>query len=497
MSAPLIIKPHKGMQEQAFLARAAGVGEMFMGGQAGPGKSFTLITMDLGDLQKIPSLRVLILRRHATHLGDLIDKTMQIYPAFGATFSGSDVTYRGHPTWTFPSGAKVVFGSVKDENDKYDYQGWEIQRLRIDEVTQFTESQYLYLFSRVRGPAGVLCNVACTGNPQGVGMLWVMRRFVTKLRPLEVKSFKRIGDVDTETDLLDPDGMTRIWIPGLRSDNTDLPKDYERQLNQLPESDRRALKDGIWEVPLMENQLNDPKWVDRAMSGEIGPAFGFRAKAWAIGIDYANTGKDKTKVYYFHGNKLVDIKTEDYSKADVFASWIALEVKRLGRENTMVAIDANGVGSGPADNLEGREQMSDVLVRCLYKDDNYKPVRKGIWEFGNLRSQMHWQFRLDLEDGNIDLSWLASAGCSFDRVQFLLEEMYAHKFYDKVGKLYISQKEDVKKLIGRSPDDYDALVIANWARRFIQSNKSEPVAPSARMDYNKRRKNGKVPSSWL
>lgn len=497
MSAPIDIRPQKGMQELAFLSCAMGVGEIFMGGQAGPGKSWTLVTMDLGDLLKYPTLRVLILRRQATNLGDLIDKTMQIYPLFGARFSGADSMYRGHPTWTFPNGAKVIFGSCKDENDKYDYQGWEMPRIRIDELCQFTESQYLYLFSRLRGAAGIIANMASTGNPQGVGMLWVMRRFVSRLMPLEIKYFKRENDVDIETTEDDSDGMSRIWIPGTRAQNTFVSRDYIRALKQLPESDRRALELGLWEIPMAEQQLVDPRWVDRAMSGEVVKAMGFYATAWALGCDYANTGKDKSKVYYFLGNKLVEIRTEDYSKADIFARWAALEIKRLGRENTWFGIDANGVGSGPADNLEGQEGMADRLIRILYKDQNYKPARKGIWEFANLRSQMHWQFRIDLEDGKIDLSWLAAANCSFNRVQYLLEEMYAHCFFVRSGMLYITSKDDVKKKINRSPDDYDALVIANWVRRFIQDPSPDPERREYKADYRRSKKNVEITSAWL
>lgn len=499
MSSLVEIRPQPGMQEFAYLASFGGVGEILMGGEAGPGKSWTLVTMDLPDLQNpaMGSLRILILRRHATHLGDLVDKTMQIYPFFGARFSGSDVMYRGHPAWTFPNGAKVVFGSCKDENDKYDYQGWELQRIRVDEVTQFTESQYLYLFSRLRSSSGIFCNMAASCNPQGLGMLWVMRRFVSKLHPLVVRAFKRVNDSDVETTFDDPDGMTRIWIPGKRADNKYNSDEYLRGLNQLPESDQRALKDGLWEIQMQNRQLINPRWVDRAMSGNVQQAFGRLRDCWSIGCDYANTGKDKSKAYYLHGNKLVDVKTEDYSRADDYASWCALEIKRLGRESTFLGIDAIGAGSGPADNLEGREQMADRLVRCMYKDPNYIPARKGVWEFGNLRSQMNWQFRLDLEDGLLDLSWLSAADCSFDRVEFLLEEMYAHKFYDKVGVMYITPKDDIKDLIGRSPDDYDALVIANWARRFHTADLGPESRGIRGADYRKRRKNVETPSAWL
>ena len=46
------------------------------------------------------------------------------------------------PPWTF--------GYLESERDKYRYQSSEVQYIGFDELTQFAESQYLYLFSRLR-----------------------------------------------------------------------------------------------------------------------------------------------------------------------------------------------------------------------------------------------------------------------------------------------------------------------------------------------------------
>ena len=53
-------------------------------------------------------------------------------------------------TWIFPSGATLSFGYLENENDKYRYQSAEFQFVGFDELTQFTESQYTYLHSRLR-----------------------------------------------------------------------------------------------------------------------------------------------------------------------------------------------------------------------------------------------------------------------------------------------------------------------------------------------------------
>ena len=52
----------------------------------------------------------------------------------------------------FPSGARLSFGHLLRDSDKYKYQSEEYQFVGFDELTHFQEDQYSYLFSRVRRP---------------------------------------------------------------------------------------------------------------------------------------------------------------------------------------------------------------------------------------------------------------------------------------------------------------------------------------------------------
>ena len=49
-----------------------------------------------------------------------------------------------------PRTARLTFGYLETERDKYRYQSSEVQYVGLDELIQFAESQYLYLFSRLR-----------------------------------------------------------------------------------------------------------------------------------------------------------------------------------------------------------------------------------------------------------------------------------------------------------------------------------------------------------
>ena len=102
----------------------------------------------------VPHYRGLIVRKTYPQLSELIDKTMQYYrPAFPkARYNASS------HVWTFPSGAKIYFGSMFRTQDKYNYQGKAFDFIGVDELTHFTWEEYSYLMSRNRptGPGTVV-----------------------------------------------------------------------------------------------------------------------------------------------------------------------------------------------------------------------------------------------------------------------------------------------------------------------------------------------------
>jgi len=206
--------------------------EVLFGGAAGGGKSYGQIADALLYALRYPASKQLVLRRSFAELDkSLIRTSLALYPKSIYTFNSSSHTGR------FKNGSIIDFGYCASEADVYQYQSAEYDQIRFDELTHFTEAQYVYLISRLRGANSYPKQVKSTTNPGGVGHSWVKERFID---PAE-------GGVP----FLGDGGMTRVFIPSRLSDNgflTARDPDYERRLLALPERERRALLLGDWNI---------------------------------------------------------------------------------------------------------------------------------------------------------------------------------------------------------------------------------------------------------
>ncbi len=217
-------------KQKAFID--ADAQEVLFGGAAGGGKSFGQIVDALLFALKYKGSKQLVLRRTFAELDkSLIRCALSLYPREIYTFNSSSHIMK------FKNGSVIDFGYCASENDVYQYQSAEYDVVRFDELTHFTEAQYLYLISRVRGTSGYPKQIKSSTNPGGIGHSWVKKRFIDK----GVRN----------TPFTAEDGMQRIFIPSLLSDNDFLAKgdpEYKNRLLALPEKEKKALLYGDWDI---------------------------------------------------------------------------------------------------------------------------------------------------------------------------------------------------------------------------------------------------------
>ena len=201
--------------------------EGFYGGAAGGGKSDALLMAAL-QYADVPGYAALLLRRTYAEL----EKADGLIPRADEWLSNTDARrLDGGRKWVFPSGARLEFGHVKDEQDKHAYQSAAYSFVGFDESTSFTESIYEYIgFSRSRRKmfgqvSKVPIRVRSASNPGNVGHLWVKQRFV--------------------------DEATRapgvVFIPARVQDNPGLDvAQYRQTMSHLSEALQAQLLEGDW-----------------------------------------------------------------------------------------------------------------------------------------------------------------------------------------------------------------------------------------------------------
>jgi predicted phage terminase large subunit-like protein len=216
-------------KQWAFLLEARN--EVMFGGAAGPGKSWALLAAALLYADE-PRYRALLLRRTYADLrqpGSLMDMADE-------WLSHTDAVRKDNGReWWFPSGARLVFGYLANENHKLRYQSAAFHFVGFDELTQFTNTQYRYLFSRVRRKKGdrstdIPLRVRSASNPGGPGHEWVKADFIDGMQDPLIHA-------------------QRLFIPAKMEDNPHLDREsYLLNLARLDPVTRRQLEHGDWGV---------------------------------------------------------------------------------------------------------------------------------------------------------------------------------------------------------------------------------------------------------
>lgn len=197
--------------------------EAFFGGAAGGGKSSALLMSAL-QFVDVPGYSAILFRRTYADLalpGAIMDRFVNwMAPHEDVRWNSNNYTA------LFPSGARISFGYLNNSQDYLRYKGAEFQFIGMDEVTEIRESDYRYLFSRLRRPAkGALAQVPLrmrsASNP---APNWVRQRFIVE-------------------------GPTtgRIFVPSKLHDNPGIDAEsYRQALQALDPVERRRLEEGDW-----------------------------------------------------------------------------------------------------------------------------------------------------------------------------------------------------------------------------------------------------------
>lgn len=203
-------------------------------------------------------------------------------------------------------------------------------------------------------------------------------------------------------------------------------------------------------------------WIDGAERG-LWPNWewqstGHEEDFTCVGVDIARSDLgDKTVIARRQGNTITQL--DRYSIADTMP--ITGKVKGILDRYThaYAQVDVIGIGSGPVDRL--REQLPERKIYAFNASESttLKDRAKEL-EFSNCRSAAWWNLR-ELLDPAFD-SEIALPPCDI-----LTGDLTAPKRGKDTssGKITVESKKDIKKRLGRSTDDGDAVVMAFFPKK--------------------------------
>lgn len=124
--------------------------------------------------------------------------------------------------------------ALRNLDDASKYVGAEFAAIGVDEITKNPDGVFDLLRGSLRWPGLLAPRFLATGNPGGIGHLWVKQLWIDGIFP------KEFTDQDLDKQF--------VYVKGTPYDNPHLPPAYWEMLRTLPKPLRRAWLAGDWDV---------------------------------------------------------------------------------------------------------------------------------------------------------------------------------------------------------------------------------------------------------
>lgn len=177
-----------------------------------------------------------------------------------------------------------------------------------------------------------------------------------------------------------------------------------------------------------------------------------------ITADVARFGSDKTVILVWEGLRVFHVEVHSGLSTDSVARAIAqlAQIERVPYSH--IVIDETGVGGGVVDLLRGTKGFI-AGAKPLANPFTHKPEA-----FQNLKTQCTYKMAQLITDHKVAIRCENEKGedlLSQELKQQLVEEIEQWKArdMDKDGKMKVRAKEEIKEVLGRSPDFADALMM--------------------------------------
>lgn len=453
--------PNPGPQMLAYDCPAD---QLLYGGEAGGGKTDLLLGLASQEHE-----RSLLLRRINKDVSWLVDRLAQILETRNG-YNGQD------DRWTFPSGKVIDFSGCQHPGDEQRNKGRPKDFIGFDEASDFLESQVEFILGWLRSTkVGQRCRaVFATNPPTSVEGEWIVRWFAPWVDPQHPlypypmgKSLWTCRGLEDEWLWFEEPGeqivggetkqtISRTFIRSGLGDNPDLARtNYRTQLQMLPEELRKRYERGDFTAGSSDDefQVIPTEWI-RLAQERWKPDDGETMEA--IGVDVAQGGNDNTvfaprwkgKSVKHWVDKLKKWKGSETPDGASVAGRVIIHQRHAAQIN----VDMGGGWGGAT--LEKLTEAEMSVYGFVPSEKSDARTSDGRLTFANKRAEATWRLRELLDPMSLETVALPPD-------PQLRADLASYRWKLKSGGvIQIEMKEDIKKRIGRSPDDGDAVIIA-------------------------------------
>ena len=398
--------------------------EVLYGGSAGAGKSWLGCLWVTTICLKYNGIRCLIGRTVLTQLKmTTLNTLFETLQSMGLK-SGEHYTYNGQSNIiTFQNKSEIVLKDLQYQPSDPNFDslgGLELTAVFVDEAAQISQLAYNILKSRIRfklNEYNLIPKMLMTCNP---GQVWL----------------KKVFYLPYIQDSL-PQNMR--FVPALPLDNPHLPASYIEMLKSLPPNQRRRLLEGDWNYMDESDNLFDFDSISNSVFRNVPQGTSKRY----ISVDVARFGSDRSVAIVWDGLVVLEVLIYTKLSTTELSSEIKELIAKYGVHPNNVIVDSDGVGGGVADQIRGTNFVNNS--KALHEQN-----------FSNLKSQCYVKLSEMFKEGQISLNIMDPT-----ITDELTQELLAIKLkdMDKDNKVAVQSKDEMKKILGKSPDLSDALMM--------------------------------------
>lgn len=417
----------------------AHINDIVYGGSKGSAKSYTGASLIFADAFTYDETHYFIARKKLNDLRKFTLPTIyEVFTNWGLT--SADYNYNGQDNYFLLSNNSKVFlieAAYMPSDELYQRFGsMQMTRGWIEEAGEFEESAKNNLMASIGRWKNDLYNLPIkllqTCNP---AKNYLYREYYRKNKEGKIEAWKK-------------------FIQALPSDNKMLPAGYLENLERtLSINEKKRLLQGDWEFDNDPAALIEYEKIIDIFSNTHVPEGSKK-----ITVDIARFGGDRIVMIAWNGfrGKVIWWKKE---ALDVTAKKIEAQRVAMAIGKSDILVDEDGVGGGIVDFYKCKGFVNNS--RALPSpggatDKNGEPIREN---FDHLKSQCYFRLAKRINENGLYIE------CDDPEVkQLIIEELeqVKQKSLDSDMKKGVVPKDEVKELLGRSPDFSDTLMMREY-----------------------------------